>query len=107
MAKSIHQPEYEALMAWLRKCRKDRHLTVRAAGELLARPHTWVSKVETCERRLDVAEFVHLCRVLEVDPIEGIAVVQNALGSYKPAAAASMKAADGRQAGYRVVRART
>lgn len=68
---------------------------MREVGPLLELPHSWVGKVETGERRLDVIEYVHLCRVIGADPNEGLSEVQRALGPYKPAGASGLKAADG------------
>ena len=48
---------------------------MRDVGEKLRLPHTWVGKIETGERRLDVAEFVRLCRALQADPHDGVDVV--------------------------------
>lgn len=38
---------------------------------------TFVSKVELRERRLDVAEFILICRALEADPQQIIQVAEN------------------------------
>ena len=92
--KSIYSPEYRALLAWLRSHREAQPLTVRQVGARLNKPHSWVSKVETGERRLDVAEYVRLCRAIDAEPGRGIAVVEAALGPYKPAHPADLKAAD-------------
>lgn len=75
MAKSIHSPEYRLLLKWLRERREAQGLTMRAVGAKLHLPHSWVGKIETGERRLDVAEFVRLCRVLHADPHAGIDIV--------------------------------
>ena len=96
--KSIHSPEYRALLEWLRKCRKKRDLTMRDVGPLLGLPHSWVQKTESGERRLDVAEYVRLCHVLGADPGEGLGVVEANLGPYTPAADASLKAVFGGKA---------
>lgn len=37
-------------------------------GRRLGRSQPWVSKIETGERRLDVVEFAHLCRELNLQP---------------------------------------
>ena len=75
MVKSIHSPEYRLLLNWLREQRKAKGLSMRDVGAKLRLPHTWVGKIETGERRLDVAEFVRLCRVLGADPHAGVEVV--------------------------------
>ena len=43
-------------------------LTQQQVADRLGRPQSFVAKVEGCERRLDVVEFVNLCRALGVDP---------------------------------------
>ena len=78
MPKSIHTPEYRLLLKWLREQRTAQGLSMRDVGEKLRLPHTWVGKIETGERRLDVAEFVRLCRALQADPHAGVDVVASA-----------------------------
>jgi len=34
--------------------------------------HSWVGKIEQGERRLDVLEYVRLCKALGVDPGKGL-----------------------------------
>lgn len=34
--------------------------------------HSWVSKVENLERRLDIYEYVILCKHLGIDPKKGL-----------------------------------
>lgn len=92
--KSIHSPEAKALRNWLRECREEGGLTMRELGPRLGLPHSWVGKVETGERRLDVVEYVRLCKAIGANPDEGLAKVANMLGPYKPAPPASLKAAD-------------
>jgi transcriptional regulator with XRE-family HTH domain len=77
--KSIYSPAYRALLAWLRTSRKGKGLTMRDVGVRMGVPHTWVGKVETGERRLDVAEYVQLCRALGVACAPGIALVEKVL----------------------------
>lgn len=66
--KTIYDDEYRALIAALRGARKDAALTQEDVARRLGRPQSWVAKVEGCERRLDVVEFLHLCRALDTDP---------------------------------------
>lgn len=55
-------------MAVLIGTRKQKGLTQRELAARLGRPHTWVGKIETGERRLDVGEFVEVAKALGVDP---------------------------------------
>jgi transcriptional regulator with XRE-family HTH domain len=63
------------LNRWLRDRRKSQGLTMRELGGRLGVAHSYVQKVETGERRLDVVEYVWYCRALEVKPDEGLDVV--------------------------------
>lgn len=48
---------------------------MRQAGELLDKPHSFVAKTETGQRRLDVVEFIWYCRCLKFNPIDGIRLI--------------------------------
>lgn len=66
MKKSIFHPSYVAMIERLRKRRLELGLTQEDVAKKLGVPHTWVSKVETCERRLDFLETVDLCRLYRI-----------------------------------------
>lgn len=68
MAKSIYDDEYRRLIGMLKAERLAAGLTQQQVADRLGRPQSFVAKVEGCERRLDVVEFVNLCRALGVDP---------------------------------------
>lgn len=55
-------------MAVLIGTRKQKGLTQRDLAARLNRPHTWVGKIETGERRLDVGEFVEVAKALGENP---------------------------------------
>jgi transcriptional regulator with XRE-family HTH domain len=62
----IHNPLYIEFIAQLRRARRAKGLTQETLGALLKKPQAFVSKVETCERRLDVIEAAQWCVVLEI-----------------------------------------
>lgn len=64
MIKSTNHQDYQKLIAWLKKARLDRGLTVRQLGELLDEPFQFVSKVEKGQRNLSVHEYVQYCEAL-------------------------------------------
>jgi transcriptional regulator with XRE-family HTH domain len=64
--RAAHDPHYIEFIARLRNVRKSKGLTQADLAELLNKPQSYVSKVETCERRIDVIEAARWCRVLEV-----------------------------------------
>jgi transcriptional regulator with XRE-family HTH domain len=57
MQKSVHTKEYKALRAELRAIREKAGLSQRELANKLSVPHSWVAKVETGERRIDVVEL--------------------------------------------------
>ena len=64
--KTIHDHRYIEAVALLRKAREGAGLTQREVARLLGRPQSYVSKVETCERRVDYVELLQLCRAIGV-----------------------------------------
>lgn len=59
--KTIHQTPYRRLVGELRLARIGSGLTQAEAGILIGHSRQWLSKVETCEIRLDVLQLVRLC----------------------------------------------
>ena len=79
MARSLRTPGHRALMRVLIETRKETGLTQEELARKLGRPQSFVAKVETGERRLDVVEFVEWFDALQVDPTGAIASIQAAL----------------------------
>ena len=63
---AAHDPRYLEFVARLRQARKIKQLTQAQLAYLLAKPQSYVSKVETCERRIDLIETAEWCVHLEV-----------------------------------------
>lgn len=68
VTRSVHHPAYAALLSDLITARKAAGMHQATLAGLLRRPQSFVSKFENGERRLDVVEFLLVCRVLAVDP---------------------------------------
>ncbi len=68
LSKSIYDEEYRKLIDALKAARKAAGLTQQDIADRLGRPQSFVAKVEGCERRLDVVEFLHLCRAIGSEP---------------------------------------
>ena len=79
MLKTIHTPEYSELLEWLRVHRKTKGLTMRDLAKRLDVHHSWIGKIEQGERRLDVVEYLRICKALKIDPHEGLALVKKSL----------------------------
>lgn len=67
---SIYSDEYQLVIKTLRDARIARGMTQESLARMLERPQSFVAKVESGERRLDVVEFVRIARLLGVDPRE-------------------------------------
>lgn len=70
MQKSIFTPEYRRLRETLRAIRAAAGLSQRDLAALLDVPHSWVAKVETGERRIDLIEFGWFCAACEAPPLK-------------------------------------
>lgn len=69
---------YEAFRSCLIDARKASGKSQVELAQLLNRPQSFVSKVESGDRRLDVVEFVEICRAIGVDPGPIVASVEQA-----------------------------
>ena len=72
MKKTVFTKEYKELINWLRSERISQGLTMRQLAEKLGVVHSYVGRIETFERRLDVWEYVLYCRALNLDPKKGM-----------------------------------
>ena len=63
---SSHDPAYIQFIALLRGARKTAGLSQADLGARIGKEQSFVSKVETCERRLDVIEAARWCAALNV-----------------------------------------
>lgn len=63
MAKSVHSEGYRRFLVRLRRARTEAGLTQQQVARRLDRPQSFVSKIETGERRVDVVELAELARL--------------------------------------------
>ena len=56
MSKSIFTKDYKEIINRLKQARVDAGLSQQAVADKLGKPQSYVSKIESGERRLDVAE---------------------------------------------------
>lgn len=75
MDKSIHSHLYHQVIGRLRSKREMGGVTQAQLAELLNVNQAFVSKVETCERRLDIIELHQICKVLNISFVDFIAEV--------------------------------
>jgi len=60
------------LISWLKDAREAQGLTMRDLAKKLEVPHSFIGKVEQCERRIDVIEYIKYCQALNINPNDGI-----------------------------------
>ena len=66
MDKSIHATQYRTMIKLLREMREERKITQEQLAERLHVKQAFISKVETCERRLDMIELRQICQSLGI-----------------------------------------
>ena len=65
LSRSKYDPDYERFRVKLRLAREDAHLTQEDVAPLLGKPQSFVSKIESGERRLDFVELQALARIYQ------------------------------------------
>jgi transcriptional regulator with XRE-family HTH domain len=68
MRKSTHTTEYAHLRERLTELRAAAGLSQRALAAALNVPHSWVAKVESGDRRIDLVEFAWFCAACGAAP---------------------------------------
>jgi transcriptional regulator with XRE-family HTH domain len=64
----LQRQQYEYLRSELKKARLAGKLHQVDLAKRLKKPQSFISKVESGERNLDVIEFVSYCMALDLDP---------------------------------------
>lgn len=68
--KQPKSPKYRALIRELTAAREAAGLTQRELAQRLGRAHSFVGKLESGARQLNVLEFCEYAEALRVDPVE-------------------------------------
>lgn len=63
---SLHKQDYIELITRLRVIRKNKKITQSSLAKKLNVTQSMISKVENCERKLDVLEFFEWVNALEI-----------------------------------------
>ena len=75
MVRSLRTPGHRALMQVLIETRKAKAITQQDLANRLSRPQSYIAKVETGERRLDVVEFIEWASGIDSSPAELISAI--------------------------------
>ena len=68
--KSIHSKLYHRIIARLRAKRAEKGLSQYQLSQILNVPQPYVSRIETCERRIDILELMNICEALDISLID-------------------------------------
>lgn len=79
MKTSLYSTHYDQLRKWLKLARESKGLTLRDVSLLTGQHHSIIGKIEQSRRKIDIIEFIEYCKILDVDPIEGVSVVMNSI----------------------------
>lgn len=60
---------HRAIASTLATARRHAQLSQRQLARKLGVPPNWIQRIESLERRVDVAEFIAIARALHVDPV--------------------------------------
>lgn len=75
MERSLHSHSHNALIAELRKLRRNANLTQQVIADRLGLPQSYIAKIETGERNIDVVELLDLCDALGAKITDVLSVV--------------------------------
>lgn len=70
MPKSVFTDAYQTFLDVLIQARKDAGVTQVELAERLGKPQPWVSNIERGIRRVDVIEFIAICRALDASTVQ-------------------------------------
>lgn len=77
MPSSIVDSAHQRLVELLREARKEGGIKQADLGARVGKSQSFISMIERHQRRIDVIEFVALCRALEKDPEMMFALLVN------------------------------
>jgi transcriptional regulator with XRE-family HTH domain len=67
--KSVHSAAQTALCELMAQARKKAGLTQHELAARLSKPQSFIAKYEGGERRVDVVEFIAICRAMSADSV--------------------------------------
>jgi ribosome-binding protein aMBF1 (putative translation factor) len=79
MKTSVYSPHYDKLRLWLKAHREEQSLSLRDVSEKWGKHHSILGKIEQARRKIELVEFIELCQILEVDPLEGLSVIMKSM----------------------------
>lgn len=81
MRKTIYTEQSMAIRQAIRTVREKAGLSQRELGRRLGREHSFVSKLELGERRVDIVEFYWICKACGASPEQEARALMKTLGA--------------------------
>jgi len=81
MRKTIYTEQSQAIREAIRTVREKAGLSQRELGRRLGREHSFVSKLELGERRVDIVEFYWICKACGASPEHEARALMKALAT--------------------------
>jgi transcriptional regulator with XRE-family HTH domain len=82
MAKSVFGGGHQDLVQVLTDARKSSGLTQEQLAQAVGKEQQFISLIENSQRRVDVLEFVAICRALKMDPNRLFSLLMERLPSH-------------------------
>lgn len=79
MEKSIHNEQYKQVIKMLRSLRESKGITQEQLASMLNITQGIVSKIESCERRIDFIETRNICNSLDISFCDFVNLIENEL----------------------------
>ncbi len=78
MSRTFGSPRHKALVAFIKKQRKDAKLTQAQVAKRIKRYQSFVATFERGQKRIDAVELVEIDEAIGCDPKEAITVIAKA-----------------------------
>ena len=69
------------LQQWLIEQRQAKNLSLEQLADRLNKPFSYVQDVESGQYQLDVVEYLFYCKALDINPNQGLELIQSNLTS--------------------------
>ena len=69
------------LQQWLTEQRQTKNLSLEQLADRLNKPFSYVQDVESGQYQLDVVEYLFYCKALDINPNQGLELIQSNLTS--------------------------
>jgi transcriptional regulator with XRE-family HTH domain len=79
----------------LREARERQGLSQKLLAQRMRKPQSFISKIETGERNLDVVEFLEICEAMAIDALDMLRAVRDTCSpsfAWQPAVAVDLRA---------------